>query len=88
MRSVLPVLLALGLTVYCVVSIAQADAGEVRALPRWGWLLAVLFLPLLGAAAYLLAGRPVAGVPGRRTPPGRRPGPKGPDDDEDFRRGL
>ncbi|WP_432507581.1 PLD nuclease N-terminal domain-containing protein [Kineococcus arenarius] len=88
MRSVLPVLLALGLTVYCVVSIVQAGDGEVRALPRWGWLLAVLFLPLIGAAAYLLAGRPVAGAPGRRTRPAPRPGPKGPDDDEDFLRGL
>ncbi|WP_432560725.1 PLDc N-terminal domain-containing protein [Kineococcus esterisolvens] len=88
MRSVLPVLLALGLTVYCVVSIAQADAGEVRALPRWGWLLAVIYLPLVGAAAYLHAGRPVAGVPGPPTPPGRPPGPKGPDDDVEFLRGI
>ncbi|WP_432574553.1 PLD nuclease N-terminal domain-containing protein [Kineococcus sp. SYSU DK005] len=88
MRSVLPVLLVLALTVYCVVSIVQAGEGEVRNLPKWGWLLLVLFFPLAGGLAYVVAGRPAAGAVGRRTPPGRRPGPKGPDDDEDFLRGL
>ena len=88
MRSVLPVLLVLALTVYCVVSIVQAGDGEVRNLPKWGWLVLVLFFPLAGGLAYVIAGRPATGAAGRRTPRGRRPGPKGPDDDEDFLRGL
>ena len=87
MRSVLPVLLVLALTVYCMVSIVQAGDGEVRNLPKWGWLVLVLFFPLAGGLAYVIAGRPATGAAGRRTPRGRR-GPKGPDDDEDFLRGL
>ncbi|NAZ88768.1 hypothetical protein GTR00_22135 [Kineococcus sp. T90] len=88
MRTVLPLLLTLALTVYCVVSIVQAGDGEVRSLPKWGWLLLVLFFPLAGGLAYVVAGRPLAGAGRRRTPPGQRRGPKGPDDDEDFLRGL
>ncbi|WP_337060379.1 PLDc N-terminal domain-containing protein [Kineococcus sp. G2] len=87
MRSVLPVLLVLGLTVYCLVSIVQAGDGELRTLPRWGWLLLVVLVPLFGAVGYLVAGRPTASS-APRSRPGYRPGPKGPDDDEDFLRGL
>ncbi|MCI2238857.1 PLDc N-terminal domain-containing protein [Paenibacillus sp. TRM 82003] len=87
MRSVLPVLLVLGLTVYCLVSIVQAGDGELRTLPRWGWLLLVVLVPLFGAVGYLVAGRPTA-ASAPRPRPGYRPGPKGPDDDEDFLRGL
>ena len=83
MRSVLPALLVLALTVYCVVSIVQAPDGAVRNLPKWGWLLLVLFFPLAGGLAYLLAGRPIG--PAVHPP---RQAPRGPDDDEDFLRRL
>ncbi|WP_432563125.1 PLD nuclease N-terminal domain-containing protein [Kineococcus sp. SYSU DK003] len=82
MRTILPTLLLLAFTVYCLVSIVQAPEGALRSLPRWAWLLLVLFFPLAGGLAYLIAGRPV-GLP---TQP--RPGPRGPDDDEEFLRGL
>ncbi|WP_432497454.1 PLDc N-terminal domain-containing protein [Kineococcus gypseus] len=85
----LPVLLVVGLTVYSAVSVLQADGDAVRTLPKWGWLAVVLLLPLVGAVAYLLAGRPVRGTAGPAGGVrGYRPGPKGPDDDEDFLRGL
>jgi hypothetical protein len=83
MRSVLPAILVLALTVYCVVSIVQAPDGAVRNLPKWGWLLLVLFFPLAGGLAYLLAGRPIG--PSVHRP---RQAPRGPDDDEDFLRRL
>jgi hypothetical protein len=83
MRTILPTLLILAFTVYCLVSIVQAPDGALRNLPRWAWLLLVLFFPLAGGLAYLIAGRPVGIAP---TP--RRPGPRGPDDDEEFLKGL
>ena len=83
MRTVLPALLLLVFTVYCVVSIVQAPDGELRSLPRWAWLLLVLFFPLAGGLAYVVAGRPVGTAVHRP-----RQAPRGPDDDEDFLRKL
>jgi len=83
MRTILPTLLLLAFTVYCVVSIVQAPDGAVRNLPKWAWLLLVLFFPLAGGLAYVIAGRPVGAAP-----IARRPGPRGPDDDEEFLKGL
>lgn len=60
-----PVVLVLW--IFCVVDVIMARDDEVRHLPKWGWLLLVLFFPLVGSIAWLVAGRP------RRTP--RRLGP-------------
>lgn len=86
-------LLALLLLVYCVLDVATTPSPRVRTLPRLAWLLIVLVLPLIGPAAWLLAGRP-AGK--RATPtggsgrPGRsgRKAPGAPEDDAEFLRGL
>lgn len=84
MRTILPTLLILAFTVYCLVSIVQAPDGALRSLPRWAWLLLVLFFPLAGGLAYLIAGRPIGGMAPRPRPAA----PRGPDDDEDFLRKL
>lgn len=98
MTRVLPTILILALTVWCLVSIVQASDGAVRNLPRWAWIVLVLIFPLVGGVAYVVAGRPLASVEGYgrgsagryRGSPGapRRPAPRGPDDDEDFLKGL
>ncbi len=59
-------LLTLALWVYCLVSVISHGDGEIRNLPKLWWLLIVLFFPLAGSVAYLVAGRP-HGVP-RRSP--------------------
>ncbi|WP_432510297.1 PLD nuclease N-terminal domain-containing protein [Kineococcus sp. SYSU DK001] len=85
MSKILPTLLVLALTVWCLVSIVQAPEGTVRSLPKWAWILLVLFFPLAGGLAYVIAGRPTGLPPRSRAP---RQAPRGPDDDEDFLRGL
>ena len=50
-----------------LVDIVGSEAG-VRGLPRWGWLLLVLVLPLVGSIVWFIAGRPIAG--GHRPRPG------------------
>lgn len=50
------------LWIFCVVDVVMARDDEVRHLPKWAWLLLVLFFPLVGSIAWLVAGRP------RRTP--------------------
>ncbi|WP_235189645.1 PLDc N-terminal domain-containing protein [Williamsia sp. D3] len=53
-----------------LVDIIGSEAG-VRGLPRWGWLLLVIVLPLVGSIVWFVAGRPVAGGYGRRSGSGR-----------------
>lgn len=52
-----PVLLALW--IFCVFHVIVSRDDEVRHLPKLVWLLVVLFFPLVGSLAWLLAGRPV-----------------------------
>jgi Phospholipase_D-nuclease N-terminal len=82
----LPWAVAIVLYVYCWVEIGQSDPREVRVLPRILWAL-VVAVPFLGAAAWLIYGRP-NGTQG--SPPVVRPQPRtiAPDDDPDFLRSL
>ncbi|MFB9377439.1 PLDc N-terminal domain-containing protein [Kineococcus gynurae] len=87
MLRTLPVLIAVALTVYSLVSAVQAEDGQVRTLPRPLWILLILLLPVIGPIAYLMKGRPLPPGP-RAAGFGGRPAPRGPDDDEDFLRKL
>ena len=58
-------LVVLGLWVFCLVDVIGADEGMIRNLPKVAWLLIVLFFPLAGALAWLVAGRPATSVAGR-----------------------
>ena len=103
MLRVLPFLLILGLYVYALIDLATSPSEQVRALPRLVWLLVILVLPVVGAVAWLVLGRPVSArgggngggglrsrLPGPepRGPSGYAAGPIAPDDDPDFLRKL
>lgn len=51
--------LTLGLWLFCLVDVITTDDGDARNLPKTGWLLIVLFFPLIGSILWLVAGRPV-----------------------------
>jgi len=76
----LAVVVAVGLTVYCLFDVGAADRRAVRNLPKPAWFVVVL-VPLLGPAAWFLAGRAPRRRPGPQRPP---PRVLGPDDDPDF----
>lgn len=82
MTRVLIVVAIVALTIYCIVELAQSHTYRVRAMPKWLWAFAVVFLPVVGPVAWLLWGRPADRA---RHP---RPRDQGPDGDEDFLRGL
>lgn len=72
-----------------------AEEGEIRALPRLVWALIILFIPLIGAIAWFVAGRPVTATQrpgvwraGGGFPERQRPRPVAPDDDPEFLRSL
>lgn len=76
-----------------LISCLSAEDGEPRALPP-AWVLAILFVPLVGPIAWFLAGRPAnsaeSGLAGQlvRFIERNRRQPLPPDDDPDFLRSL
>lgn len=54
----LPLIVELGLTIFCLIDCIQAPDGAVRNLQKGWWLLLILFFPILGGIAWLVAGRP------------------------------
>ena len=85
MGRYLPIIIVALLTIYCVVEVAQAEPYAVRRMPRWLWATFIICVPLVGAACWLVFGRPNSDSRGG---PARRGHPKAPDDDVDFLRGL
>ena len=79
------------LWVFCLVDVIGAPEGKVRNLPKLGWLVLVLFFPLVGSIAWLVAGRPEtrAAKPPTAFPEYDRPGRAAvadPEKDEAFLR--
>jgi hypothetical protein len=61
------------LWIFCLIDVITADEGGIRHLPKTVWLLLVVFLPLAGSVAWLVAGRPVGGGIWGGPDAGRRP---------------
>jgi hypothetical protein len=91
----LPALLAIGLVVYCLVECLQSPGRDVRTFRKPVWVVVILLVPVGGALAWLLAGRPHrarhsrpprSGPAPMVTDGGAVPGtyPLGPDDDPEF----
>ncbi|WP_216215677.1 PLDc N-terminal domain-containing protein [Amycolatopsis aidingensis] len=85
--------------IFCLVDIITTPEGDCRNLPKMGWLVVVLLLPLVGGVLWLIAGRPEGtrayrpGAYERKTPgfpeydrPGRFAAPDPAADEEFLRR--
>ncbi len=94
-------LIVLALWIFCVLDVISTNEDACRNLGKTLWIILVLFFPLVGSIAWLVAGRPqstaTASMPykgnhGHPSLPdyGRRDhaGAANPDDDEAFLRGL
>jgi hypothetical protein len=84
MLRYLPLLIAVAVTLYALIDCARTEQDSIRGLPKWGWLVVILFFSTFGSIAYLVIGRN-RGNRGPK-PPKRRVLP--PDDDPDFLRKL
>ena len=86
------------LWIYCIFDVISTDDTLPRNMPKFVWLLVVIFLPTVGSLAWLILGRPEkAGLaPGststyRPAPTTRRlpsAPPLGPEDSPEFMSGL
>ena len=89
MGKALIILIGITLLVYAIFDLIATPKDRVRFVPRPLWFLIVLIAPV-GPLLWLFFGRLKPAAPpkpssGGWTPP---PGPKGPDDDPDYLRGL
>ena len=88
MRALLPyipILIAVGLTIFTIIDIALIERARVKVLPKAVWMLLAL-IAVVGPVLWFLLGRE------RLTPRGggrgARRAPKAPDDDPEFLRQL
>lgn len=72
---------AIALGVFSLIDCAQSDSAHVRRLSKWQWAAVILILPVIGAVAWLAAGRPRSAKTVGRT---SRPRPVAPDDNLEF----
>lgn len=90
-------LVSLVLFIFCLIDLIQTPEDEVRHLRKMHWILLIIFLPMVGSIAWLVAGRPQrsgqSSGPYPRSsaqfPEYNRPGratASNPDDDEAFLR--
>ena len=89
---VIPIVLA----IFAVVDCVQTPDDELRGLPRFAWLLVILFIPIAGPVAWLMVGTDHGDAdrqrsawpagPGNNEPGLRRPVRRviAPDDDPEF----
>jgi hypothetical protein len=79
---------SLALTLFALFDVIATDSSLCRNLPKELWILLVIFLPTMGAVAWLLLGRPekTRFYPGdtRYRASSRPSRPLGPDDDPKF----
>lgn len=54
-----PELVVMILWIYCIVDVISSPEGDIRNLGKGLWVIIVLFFPLVGSIAWLIAGRPV-----------------------------
>ena len=59
MLRALPFVIEFALLVYALIDCIQTDEGRVRNLPKIGWIILILIVPIVGPVAWLVAGRPV-----------------------------
>ena len=78
------ILLPIIFTIYTLVDCAGTDTSEISNLPKWGWLLIIIFVGTIGTIAYWIAGRPRR----RGINPGSYRRVLPPDDNPDFLKKL
>ena len=74
--AVIGIIIVTALTIFALIDCSRTEESRIRSLPKWSWLVIIIFVPGIGALAWIIAGRPKG--PGRG---GRRKGKIVPPDD-------
>lgn len=77
--AVIAAIITLALMIFSIIDCSRTAESNIRSLPKWAWLIIIIFVPAIGSIAWIIAGRPKGNGRGRR---------KGkiipPDDNPDF----
>lgn len=81
--ALIALIVVTALTIYAIIDCSRTPEAKVRSLPKWAWLVIIIFVPGVGAIAWIVAGRPQG--PGRNRRKGKIVPP---DDNPDFLKKL
>lgn len=87
MGKFLLIVIGVALFVYALFDLVATPRERVRYVPKPVWFVVLLAIGI-GPLLWLLIGRERSAPGGSRPKPPPRPGPRGPDDDPDYLRGL
>jgi len=66
--AVIAAIIVTALMIFSIIDCSRTEEGRIRSLPKWAWLVIIIFVPGIGSIAWLIAGRPKGpGRGGRRT---------------------
>jgi len=77
--AVIAAIITLALMIFSIIDCSRTSENNIRSLPKWAWLVIIIFVPAIGSIAWIIAGRPQGNGRGRRK---RKIVP--PDDNPDF----
>ena len=77
--AVIAAIITLALMIFSIIDCSRTSENNIRSLPKWAWLVIIIFVPAIGSIAWIIAGRPKGNGRGRRK---RNIVP--PDDNPDF----
>jgi hypothetical protein len=77
--AVIAAIIILALMIFSIIDCSRTAESNIRSLPKWAWLVIIIFVPAIGSLAWIIAGRLKGNGRGRRK---RKIVP--PDDNPDF----
>ena len=77
--AVIAAIITLALMLFSIIDCSRTAENNIRSLPKWAWLVIIIFVPAIGSIAWIIAGRPKGNGRGRCK---RKLVP--PDDNPDF----
>jgi cytochrome bd-type quinol oxidase subunit 2 len=56
--AVIAAIITLALMIFSIIDCSRTAENNIRSLPKWAWLVIIIFVPAIGSLAWIIAGRP------------------------------